>query len=119
MSDHFGHMEVVAIRKSGIPGWEPYLYERIGNDGVLMTGSVPRLLKSGPRKAKKTWDRKDGKKVIVTHAEMDAEKADYIVRTGNCGECFGLGQVTVGWSAKDGKKIAQCKVCNGTGKIAK
>lgn len=116
MSEHFGHMETVAIRKAGIPGWEPYLYERIGNDGVLMTGGVPRLLKSGPRKGKKTWDRKGGTKVIVTHSECDAEKAAYIDRTGNCGECFGKGEVTIGWSAADGTKRAACKVCAGTGK---
>lgn len=112
----FGHMETVAIRKAGVPGWEPYLYERIGTDGVLMTGSVPRLLKSGPRKGKKTWYLKGGTKVIVTHAEIDVEEAAYVARTGNCGKCYGKGDTVVGWSAVDGEKLATCKHCSGTGR---
>jgi len=117
MSEHFGHMENVAIRKAGIPGWEPYLYELIGTDGVLMTGSIPRLLKSGPRKGKKTWDSKGGTKVIVTRAEVDAEEVRYTTKTGNCGKCYGEGETFVGWSATDGRKMAICKACNGSGKF--
>ena len=114
--EHVSHMEAVAIRKSGIVGWEPYLYERCGTDGVLLTGAVPRLLKSGPRKGKKTWDRKGATSVVVIAAETDAEEAAYEARTGNCGKCFGEGEVCVGWSKDDGKKIRTCKHCQGTGK---
>jgi hypothetical protein len=116
MSDHFGHMETVAIRKAGIPGWEPYLYERIG-DGVLMTGGIPRILKSGPRKGRKTWDRKDSTRVVVTRAETDAEQVRYEAETGNCGTCFSKGETVVVWSAADGEKYATCKHCNGTGRV--
>lgn len=116
MNEHFGHMETVAIRKSGVIGWEPYIYERIGDDGVVLTGSIPRLLKSGPRKGKKTWDHKAGTKVIVTNAEIESEKADYIARTGNCGKCFGAGMICSGWSAADGTKMATCKACSGSGR---
>lgn len=108
------HMNAVAIRKSGIAGWEPYAWERIGED-VIFTGGIPRLLMRGPRKGKKTWDGK-GTSVVVTRAEESTEEARYVAETGNCGRCQGDGKVFASWSVTDGTKYRECKQCTGTGK---
>lgn len=108
------HMDAVAIRKAGIEGWEPFAWERVGEDS-LVTGGIPSLLKSGPRKGKKTW-RGKGTSVVVTRAEVDAEAARYSAETGNCAECYGEGQVFASWHHIDGTKYHPCKACGATGK---
>lgn len=60
----------VAARKAGDPAWEPFRYERV-DDSLLLTGGVPRLLKTGLRKGKKVWDRTAATKIVVTDAEAD------------------------------------------------
>jgi hypothetical protein len=111
------HITEVARRKvSGPPEWEVYAWEHIGDThDLLVTGGVPRLLKSGPRKGKKTWDGK-GEKAVVTRAEMDEEQRRYECDTGNCGECLGSGEVFAGWSSTDGVKMKACRQCGGSGK---
>lgn len=109
-------MDTVAIRKSGIEGWEPFYYERVGDDGILIKGGIPRLLSKGPRKGKKTWDEKSSTKVVVTGSEIEAEEARYSEETGNCAECCGEGKTVCSWSATDGTKYRECKCCAGTGK---
>lgn len=110
------HLYAVAIRKSGIEGWEPYAWERVGED-VMLTGGIPRLLTRGPRKGQRTWDGK-GTSVVVTRGEESAEEARYVAETGNCGKCQGDGKVFASWSIADGTKYRECKPCTGTGKVA-
>lgn len=115
MSKKVCHTDAVAIRKAAIDGWEPFAWEVIGTDGMLITGGIPRLLTRGPRKGKKTWARSASSKVVVTRVEVDAEEARYVAETGNCGKCYGIGRVMVGWSATEGEKYSACKACDGKG----
>jgi hypothetical protein len=108
------HIEAVAKRKMDTPGWEPYAWEAIGTDGTMVTGSIPRLLKSGPRKGEKTWDGK-GDKVVVVKSEILAEMARYEKETGKCCQCMGQGKVAAGWSSATGPRYRPCLICKGTG----
>jgi hypothetical protein len=108
------HVDQVAKNKMGVPGWEPYAWERIGKDGLLVTGGIPRLLKSGPRKGEKTWDG-EVNKVVVVEAEVDAEKSRYEEETGKCHKCLGAGEVISGWSKETGRRMLKCPRCLGCG----
>lgn len=108
------HMDVVAIAKSGVEGWEPFKYEMIGKDS-LITGGVPRILTKGPRKGRKTWDGA-GTAVVVTKDEVEAEAARYTAETGNCATCYGEGKVFASWHHIEGTTYRECNVCTGTGK---
>ena len=107
------HMNRVAIRKAGAAGWEPYSWQWIIG-GVLVIGGVPRLLKRGPRKGQKTWDR-NGAMVAVTTEEIAAEFCRYEIDSGRCGNCMGDGSV-VSRAGIDGTTYKQCPRCAGTGK---
>lgn len=113
--DRLTHIDAVAIRKSGIEGWEPFRYEFIAPDSNLVTGGIPRILKSGPRKGRKTWDGK-GTRVVVTRAEIEAEKQRYAAETGNCPECYGEGEIFASWHHERGTTYKPCPHCGGTGK---
>jgi Zn ribbon nucleic-acid-binding protein len=113
------HINTLAIRKAAIEGWEPFRYERIGKDGFLLTGGIPRLLTRGPNKGKKTWDNKTASKVVITDAELFAEKARYTAETGNCPQCYGKGEMFASWHVETGTKHRPCADCGGTGKAAK
>lgn len=108
------HVDAVAKRKMDIPGWEPYAWERIGTDGMLVTGGIPRLLKNGPRKGEKTWSG-NGDRVVVVRAEIDQEMERYEQETGKCRDCMGEGKRPVGWSEETGPRFKQCERCTGTG----
>jgi hypothetical protein len=116
MQEHLSHTDAVAIKKSGVEGWEPYKYERVGDDLVL-TGSVPRILTRGPRKGKRKWEGK-GTSVVVTRAEVDAQSARYIAETGNCPECYGEGEVFSSWHKDEGVTKKQCPDCKGSRRAA-
>lgn len=110
------HLDEVARRKvNGPEGWAVCAWERIGND-LVVTGGVPRLLKAGPRKGESTWRDVPTQKVVVTEAEIDAEKARYEADTGKCSDCMGKGDVLASWSVAEGIKYRPCKRCGGTGK---
>lgn len=64
--------EAVAARKAQCTDWKPFAYERI-EDTIIMTGGVPRPLKTGPRKGEMIWDRKSATRVVVTDGEADEE----------------------------------------------
>lgn len=112
------HMLSIAQRKAGgseelkISGWT-----RIGtgNDFVVRVG-VPRALKSGPRKGQLTFRDSKITEVLVSEAELQAEHARYEAATGNCGDCFGNGEVFASWHHIDGTKYRKCSRCHGTGK---
>lgn len=120
------HINAVAIRKCGIEGFTPYAYERLGGTQDIISGKAAdimitlgkeRILTRGPRKGQKTWDTKDSVRVVVTYDEAKAERQRYEAETGNCGECFGTGQEWCVWSAAEGNRHRQCRVCLGTGKV--
>lgn len=114
MSDFVHHMDAVAIRKSGIEGWEPFKWERVGDD-AMVTGGIPHILKTGPRKGKKTW-RGKGTSVVVTRAEQEAQATRYVEETGNCHECYGKGEVFASWHHIDGTKYKPCRDCGASGR---
>lgn len=114
MSERIHHMDVVATSKAGIEGWEPFKWEWVGGD-MLITGGIPRLLKSGPRKGRKKWDGK-GTSVVVTRAEVEVQAARYVAETGNCPECYGSGEVFHSWNHITGTKHRPCGKCKGSGK---
>jgi len=107
------HLSSVAIRKRGVPGWEPYRWAVVGSDTVAVTGGIPRLLTRGPRKGQKTWDG-PGQTEYVTRAEQDAEFVRYENDTGRCGECFGSGEKLKSWHHIDGATYMPCPRCNGS-----
>lgn len=107
----------VARKKLNAPeSWTHFRWQCVGKtNDLLVTGGIPRLLKSGPRKGKKTWDGA-GETVSITDAELAADYLVYEAETGNCHKCGGSGQEWIGWSATDGNKYQSCKSCAGTGK---
>ena len=110
------HVDRIAWRKAGrIAGWEPCKWERIGPDS-LVEGGVPRLLKAGEHKGRKTWRDCKLTRVIVLGSEIDAEEAAYAVHTGNCPTCLGKGDVFASWSKAEGTRRDQCNACRGSGK---
>ena len=111
------HLNEVARRKvNGAEGWAVCAWERIGDgNDLVVTGGVPRLLKTGPRKGKPTWRDVPTQKAVVTGAEIEAEKARYEADTGKCSDCMGSGQVFASWSQAEGKKCCTCGRCGGTG----
>jgi hypothetical protein len=60
--------------------WELYRFECLPKDSaarrfthVEVQGSIPRLLKTGPRKGKKTWrDRVEDRTFVLSFAELEA-----------------------------------------------
>src|SRR5258708_36492045 len=93
----------IAIEKSGIAGWTPFRWEALGNDDMLITGGVARILTRGPNKGRERWHGQ-GTRVVVLRAELDAAMAKYEAETGNCAECEGSGKTTAGWSVAEGTK---------------
>ncbi len=108
------HVESVAKKKIGVEGWEPYAWEKIGTDGLLVTGGIPRILQSGPRKGERTWDRK-GDQVVVVQSEVDREFEIYEESTGRCGHCMGGGKTICRISVTDGTEYEPCGWCKGAG----
>jgi hypothetical protein len=108
-------MDEVAIRKAATPGWVPCIYESV-TGGVLVSGGIPGVYTRGPRKGKPKWEGNSLTRVIVTDAEIEAERTAYSQRTGNCWRCQGAGQELVGWSRVEGQLCKPCRLCNQTGK---
>jgi hypothetical protein len=112
------HMENVARRKAGGPeGWKVCAWRVVGEGrDMVVTGGVPREMKSGPRKGKPTWRDVPTQTVVVTGEEQDAEKERYEAATGHCGDCFGKDESIRRWSAVNGLEVLPCARCCGTGR---
>lgn len=110
--DNATHTDRAAQRKIGIAGWEPCIFERL-DGGMLITGGIPTVSKGGKKKwpAKKIMQR-----IILTKADVTAEKMLYAQTTGKCPDCYGTGQQLIGWSRDSGNKYRVCEICGGTGK---
>lgn len=108
----------VARKKlNALESWEHYKWEIVSLDDLLVTGGIARLLKSGKREGRRTWDGK-GQTVVVTAAELSAEYLLYESETGNCHKCGGSGRALFSWCAIDGNEYETCQACDGTGKAA-
>ena len=105
------HIETAAQRKSGIAGWEACIFERL-DGGLLVTGGIPQLVAG-----KKKWPpKKSMQRIILTEADVMAEKMMYAQTTGRCPDCYGEGQRAVGWNKDTGNKYETCAICAGTGR---
>lgn len=109
--------DAIAIEKAGIEGWEPCIWEAIGDIArdALISGGIPRILTRGPNKGQRRWDGKLTR-VVVSGAEVDAAMAKYERETGNCAECEGSCKTIAGWSAAEGTRYRECAKCEATGK---
>lgn len=75
MKIDISHINEVAIFKEkknliSIEGWEPYKFERIGED-FLVTGGPSRVLTRGPRKGEKTWRGSIKSQVLVSKKDIE------------------------------------------------
>lgn len=105
---------IVAERKVGVPGWQWFKAEAIG-DCDLITGCVPAgVYRSGKRKGMPKFDGKNATRVVVTKAEEAQAAADYERESGRCYRCGGRGE-TIESIGLRGKTYRQCGRCQGTG----
>lgn len=110
--------ERAALRKLGsVPAdFEFFHWKFIGEtDAMLFRGGVPRLLGSGKRKGKKTWEGQPFLECVVTRGEIDSERASFVSATGKCGECQGTKKTWASWDHKTGNTFRECRSCGGTG----
>ncbi|MDE2426749.1 MAG: hypothetical protein KGO96_12680 [Elusimicrobia bacterium] len=86
---------------------------------VEFTGGVPKILKSGPRKGRKTLRGIPTRTLIISTAEYQRIEADYIADTGNCPKCMGDGNEVsrIDFVSKE-TTWRPCVKCNGTGTAA-
>lgn len=113
MGDQVTHTESAAVRKIGIEGWEPCIFERVAG-GMLITGGIPKEVKG-----KKKWPpAKQMERLILTREDVDAEELRYEAKTGNCHACYGSGQQTIGWNHETGVSTRECPKCKGTGRAS-
>lgn len=110
------HLNSIARRKTDNPHeWEIFKWEAIGG-GLIVTGGVPRKLKSGKRKGKLTWRDSKSEKVIITSEELKNEETLYEKTTGFCHHCEGKKSVFKSWDHIEGTKYQPCRDCSATGK---
>lgn len=112
-------LEDIARRKLGAgPDWQWCKSEVIGAYGhgdFLLSGGVPRILKSGPRKGRGTWAGITLDRCVVTQSEIAAEQRAYEASTGTCHRCLGEKQTIHGVSSTNGTTYRVCSRCMGTG----
>lgn len=110
--------EMVARKKlDAPPDWQACNFKVIGVD-TLLEGAVPKIRTRGPRKGQPTWRGMKLQQVVVTQAELDAERKLYEKTTGNCSECTGSGEVVWSVSSTEGTKYRPCPKCAATGKVS-
>ena len=103
--------------------WSLYRFEAVGNPNeppmiYRLRGAVAPPFKSGPRKGKPNWSKKDpatDKEVCDSAADHRAWGAAWERRTGLCSRCGGEGR-TLASSGRDGKTYRDCRECGGNGK---
>jgi hypothetical protein len=106
-------IEHFAEAKVGIDGWKAYRWERADEDSII-TGDIPHgVYKTGKRKGRPKFIG-NGRKVVVTNAEMQAHAAAWEAATGKCWDCKGTGQTWAGWSKAEGTRYRTCQRCNGS-----
>ena len=110
------HVQNLAARKAGNPAWRWCSLERVGEDAIIVTGGVPtEVFKSGPRKGRTNWAKVQQTKLVVTDAEVQAERDRHERETGRCASCDGEGLVVYSASSDGTTKKSACDRCGGTG----
>jgi len=100
---------VVARRKLGVSyEWCCCKYEAVGPDFTI-EGGIPKTLKAGPDKGKKSFRNVRLLKCVVTRTDLMIAHNQYEANTGLCWQC-------------QGSKVAfdrECERCGGTGEAPK
>lgn len=107
----------VAMRKLGNPAdFKFYAWRVVGPDAVQLTGCVTtQVYSKGPRKGRPKYEGTP-QVVVVTDAEMAAERARMEREDGICGLCAGDGRLFSSWDHITGTKYKPCERCASTGK---
>lgn len=110
------HAEAAAQRKLCVSDkWLAFKWEAV-TGGLIITGGYPiGNYASGPRKGKPKW-KMPGTMVVLSDADLEAEKALYVDFTGNCPECLGSKQEFESWTTGKGTTYRPCSKCGATGK---
>lgn len=98
--------------------WDIGSMEAIANDDILLKCYNTTLITKGKRKGQKKYIGSPTI-VVVTKKEIEAEEANYEMRTGLCHRCFGKGEVPHSWDKDEGPKSKPCPRCKGTGRAPK
>jgi hypothetical protein len=98
--------------------WEAFRWEEIHEQAIQVTLAIPTVFKSGPRKGRRKWDRKNARVFVCSLAEYHAWRERWSYSTGNCLKCRGSGRECRGWSKDKGTRYRACRVCGGTGNLA-
>jgi hypothetical protein len=125
--DNPSFLDMTVRKKIGLPvEWEIFAWSLIGNckedwdrGDMLVSIGVPRRLKSGPRKGKKTWRGCETRKCVVSRVEVNQTAEAWERETGKCMDCYGTGNKWSGWSRENGDRFKPCKRCEATGSAPK
>lgn len=120
--DHDPFWLVIARRKLSVgPEWKWCRIEAIDKSArpnvrrdMIVEGGIPVLIKSGPRKGRPKWNRKECLTAVVTEEEIAAEAAAYEREIGKCSDCRGTKKTVLGFG-KGGTTYRECRKCGGTG----
>jgi hypothetical protein len=96
------------------PGYAEIIYHEI-------VGAVAPLRKTGKRKGEHNWAKKDKsteRTVIITPKEHETWLREWSLKTGKCANCYGEGQVWIGWGRESGNRYKPCAKCSSTGRAA-
>jgi len=85
-----------------------------------MRGGVCRaVFKSGPRKGRTNWSKRDtslDRVYIFSSAELHSFQEKWSRERGLCGKCLGAGASPYKWSRDEGTTWKTCATCKGRGK---
>ncbi|MCM2310305.1 MAG: hypothetical protein NDI84_02780 [Steroidobacteraceae bacterium] len=108
------------------PEWGGYQFEAIGRSSVStqakllrVKGAVAPLTTKGKNKGRPNWrkaDKATEREAFFTPAEHDEWCRQWEIRTGNCSQCMGKGEVFARWHVTEGTTYKPCKACDATGK---
>jgi len=97
------------------PTWHWCSWESV-NGGQSVKGSATTEKKSGGMK----WlPKSEHDTVIVSDADLQAQRDKYEAETGNCSECEGTKEQWAGWNHETGHKWKPCTKCGATGKAVR
>lgn len=95
--------------------WVAFKYETLDRQAFRITGCIPSVYKSGPRKGKPKYGKEGEQVFICSIAEHRAWESAWCERENKCNKCFGEGELWTGWSKAEGRRTKPCPVCTGTG----
>lgn len=104
----------------GLPeGWRWFHVRAVDGGDSIVTGAVCTMLfKSGPRKGRPNWDKRDRstqREIVVTREQLQERRAQWERDTGKCVQCFGTKAEFASWSSIEGTKTRPCRRCKETG----